>query len=811
MTTKQMTQALVLAAVLAAGPVTGAAAQTLWTVTSNADSGPGSLRDTVAGATPGDTIRFDMARVISPIALSSGQIVLDKDVTIEGPGANLLAIRNTAPLGTTSRVLLVQSGVTVTISGLTVTGGNVLSPENGGGILSTGVLTVSYSTVSGNAATGGFGGGIAAMDGSLTVAHSTISDNFAEHFGGGVLAYAPTVVTHSTISGNRAAHDGGALLSSLRPLTVANSTISGNSATSAGIYVQGGPATFLNSTVSGNSALFFGGLFAQMATVTLRNTILAGNQGTGGDCLSASSQVTAEFSLIASGLNCLYGSKISNLTGDPLLGPLEDNGGPTLTHALQQGSPAIDAGSDAAAMTAGLTTDQRGAGASRFVGGSVDIGAFEYDLQPKFLPAAPLTLERGSVGGASAFVGTAVVGGSQTPVLNVGQVAGGTATGLSFVNPTVVSSGAVFAVTPPVSCTQTGGTIRFRVTDLDGLSGEGDLQVNVVPSTVGGCTCPVGSAGDGTTCTCLPGFYKPAGASSCQPASPGFFVSDAGQIAQTACAVGTYQPNSGAVSCLVADPGHYVAAVASEVQTACDLGKYQPDAGQTGCLLADPGFYVPTIAAVAQLACPVGTTSAAGASACTPIAPVFPTSAVLDTFNRPNGAAGTSWAIGATTLTYRIAGNRLDAQLGGPLVWAPASFGASQEAFVTFAAVDTRSPSQGVLLKVQTGSVPNAGAISVVYDALAQRVRVSTLRTSVPVWQPYAGIAATFVNGDQLGARALANGTVEVYKNGTRVGTVTLSSSDQAFFNAKGGRIGLWTLAASAAFFDDFGGGTSVP
>jgi hypothetical protein len=78
-------------------------------------------------------------------------------------------------------------------------------------------------------------------------------------------------------------------------------------------------------------------------------------------------------------------------------------------------------------------------------------------------------------------------------------------------------------------------------------------------------------------------------------------------------------------------------------------------------------------------------------------------------------------------------------------------------------------------------------------------------------WTLYANNAATFANGDVLGARALENGTVGVYQNGTLVVSVTLNASDQAFFNAKGGKIGLWALAASKAYFDDFGGGAVAP
>jgi hypothetical protein len=100
----------------------------------------------------------------------------------------------------------------------------------------------------------------------------------------------------------------------------------------------------------------------------------------------------------------------------------------------------------------------------------------------------------------------------------------------------------------------------------------------------------------------------------------------------------------------------------------------------------------------------------------------------------------------------------------------------------------------------------------VVYDAKAKAVRVSALRLGRNgAWTLYANQAATFANGDVLGARAKADGTVQIYKNGTLVATVTLNTADQQFFNTKGGKIGIWTAAAPNALFDDFGGGTAAP
>ena len=107
--------------------------------------------------------------------------------------------------------------------------------------------------------------------------------------------------------------------------------------------------------------------------------------------------------------------------------------------------------------------------------------------------------------------------------------------------------------------------------------------------------------------------------------------------------------------------------------------------------------------------------------------------------------------------------------------------------------------------------MPQAGAIGVVYDALAHAVRVSTVRPPNLTWTPYASAPATFVNGDKLGACVDASGVVRIYKNNVVMATVTLSAADKAFFNFRGGKIGLWTRLADEASFDDFGGGTVTP
>lgn len=192
------------------------------------------------------------------------------------------------------------------------------------------------------------------------------------------------------------------------------------------------------------------------------------------------------------------------------------------------------------------------------------------------------------------------------------------------------------------------------------------------------------------------------------------------------------------------------------------------------------------------------------------VRPSFPVTATLDNFNRADGSVGANWQGLTDTRFYRIAANALDVQQGGPLVWKNA-FGSNQEAFITLSTIDGRSPSQGLLLKAQTGSIPTAGTIAVAYDAVAKVVRVSTLRLGNLTWTLYPSQAVTFANGDQLGARALATGNIQLYKNGALMTTITLNTADQNFFNSKGGQIGVWTIAAPNAILDNFGGGTVAP
>jgi hypothetical protein len=332
-----------------------------FTVTNLLDLGAGSLRQAIldANSTSGaDTIDFDSVLSGGIINLSSGQLSITDALSINGLGANLLTI-NAGKQG--FRVFNIDDGtsslIDVTLNGLTITGGQT---DLGGGIFSRENLTLSNSTVRDNQAD--FGGGIDNFEGTLTVSNSTVSGNEASVLGGGIENFEGT-------------------------LNLINSTVSGNTATNGGgINTIRGTLTANNSTLSDNEAILGGGLENFEGTVNLSNTIIA-NSVSGGDCVNRFDGV------IATNINNLIkdGSCSPLLSGDPNLGPLQDNGGPTFTHALLSGSKAINAGNNAA-VPSGVTTDQRGPGFLRLVDGQVDIGAFEVQSTPPPTVSEPSSL-----------------------------------------------------------------------------------------------------------------------------------------------------------------------------------------------------------------------------------------------------------------------------------------------------------------------------------------------------------------------------------------------------------------------------------
>ena len=319
----------------------GARANTI-TVTNTNDSGPGSLRQALADANDGDTI--DATGVSGTILLTSGELQINHNVTINGPGAGNLAVNGNAA----SRVFE-NFASTVTIAALTITNGHPPPVNsNGGGILNHGGLTLSESNVSNSSVFGYFasGGGIS-NGGTLTVTNSTISGNGAYYYGGGIcsLADATLEVIDSTISGNGTYYYGGGIAAV--QVTVTNSTISGNSPE--GIAGLGGQMMIGDTILNAGE---FGVTIPDGGTVTSLGYNLANDAG-GGHLTGPGDQINT----------------------DPLLGPLQDNGGPTFTHRPYTGSPAIDAGNPT--FTPPPVYDQRGPGFDRIVNGRIDIGSIE--------------------------------------------------------------------------------------------------------------------------------------------------------------------------------------------------------------------------------------------------------------------------------------------------------------------------------------------------------------------------------------------------------------------------------------------------
>ncbi|GIK40303.1 MAG: hypothetical protein BroJett011_41360 [Chloroflexota bacterium] len=183
----------------------------------------------------------------------------------------------------------------------------------------------------------------------------------------------------------------------------------------------------------------------------------------------------------------------------------------------------------------------------------------------------------------------------------------------------------------------------------------------------------------------------------------------------------------------------------------------------------------------------------------------FPSTGVVDNFNRANGSVGSAWS--GTTAGYSISSNQLRVGSSGEqhIYWNSASFGADQEAYVSLSTINSSAAEIGLVLKSQSSSGYTAGLIDVLYNPGSQQVQVWTFQSSQGWVQRGANLPVTFVNGDQFGARAKANGQVEVYKNGVVVGTRDVTAWPNY---AQGGYIGLFMYDASNTILDNFGGGT---
>jgi hypothetical protein len=476
-------------------------------VTSNADSGPGTLRSILENACDGAQVTF-AANVTGTITLTSGYLDIEKSVTITGPGANILAINGNAK----ERVFAIGlSNVanTVIISGLTITNG--VTPASGtelfggGGVLiNAGTVNLTDDAITNNDCTNStvnFGGGVDNEGtGSLTITRCSITGNTSiGGLGGGVFSEGTTMlITETTIAGNSTGEGGGGGgLGVGSNSTMFDSTIYGNTASFGGNVITIGeivrsPAlSFGNSIIAGGILVGAGAegadIFNDTADGTGVLTSLNYNliEDTTNDATPTPGQVT------------IGGTKTNNITGvSPNLLPLAIYGGSTQSLLPAPNSPIITKGNPA--PTAAL--DQRAF--PRVIGGTEDIGAVETDY----------ALAATSGGGQSAPISTKFTNPLKATVTESGNdIAGVTVT---FTPP---ASGASATLTPETAVTNPSGVATSPALTANGTTGTYSVTASIgltIPTvsfsltnntcsaiTVGPATIPAGTVGAAYTST----------------------------------------------------------------------------------------------------------------------------------------------------------------------------------------------------------------------------------------------------------------------------------------------------------------------
>jgi hypothetical protein len=406
------------------------------TVTTLSDGGPGSLRALLAQAVNGDTIGFDPA-LSGTLTLTSGELQVGTNVAVVGPAAGLTLSGNFSSrvLEVLPGATVSVSGLTIAQGG-EVSGGGIANrgtlllggvsllgnwaAQQGGALYNAGGLTLTDGFLYGNACGGDGGAVYNAAGATLTVRGSTVYGNGALDAGGGLYNAGSAAVATSTVAADSSA-SGGGLCNAGGSLTLATSAVYDNGATDGGgLYNLNGTLTVNNSTLAQNYALgdgaglwtggaspgavtltnvtltanyvaaggHGGGIFVGSGLPLLRNSLVAGNYGgpdgaTRDDVYGAldgagGNNVIAD----GTGMTGLSFGVNGNFVGtsggpfDPQLGPLQDNGGPTLTCATAPNSLARHLGNpDYADPDA---TDQRGE--ARVADGVIDAGA--YQAQP---------------------------------------------------------------------------------------------------------------------------------------------------------------------------------------------------------------------------------------------------------------------------------------------------------------------------------------------------------------------------------------------------------------------------------------------
>jgi hypothetical protein len=344
---------------------------------------------------------------IDDLVIRTGDLDIDNNITIIGINPSQTII-NAADLG--DRVFDVREGGNLTLNNVTIQGGTAINTEETNGNIGGGIRVnenanaiVNNSVIKNNATeTTGIddsnGGGIANL-GTMRLNNSLVSENLSGDDAGGIYNTGILIIDSSTIAGNFAnaaafedIEAGGAGIYTLGgTLIMTNSTISGNITGDAGggILSEGSTTFIVNSTIANNTAQIGSGILSVNPTddigVILQNSIVADNKGSAD--IEGFFAPNSANNLIGDGNGILLNGVNGNITGDifnpldPQLTPLQDNFGPTPTHALEEGSPAINGGNNDLAVQPGfdpepLTTDQRGL--NRIIDGTVDIGSTEF-------------------------------------------------------------------------------------------------------------------------------------------------------------------------------------------------------------------------------------------------------------------------------------------------------------------------------------------------------------------------------------------------------------------------------------------------
>ncbi|MCA9936956.1 MAG: right-handed parallel beta-helix repeat-containing protein, partial [Anaerolineales bacterium] len=348
---------LVVTAVLAP-TIHAAPAATIYVSNTN-DSGAGSLRGQIAAAAPGDTIQFDASLSGQTITLTSGEIIIDKNLTIDG---STLASPVTISGNNSSRIFYLSSSA-VSMTSLRLINGNGAGSSacDGGAIYLSGsaTLTVDRSEFDNNHASCNGGAIYLFVNSGLTLTNNTFTNNSSLYAGGAVrVANTPSVTVRGNTFVGNTSNEGGALWLSATTLVENNTFFNNNGRVTIYTYET---LTLTNNTFVGNDGVT---VRNSVAYLHMRNNII-------GSCVVAGGTISTNIN------NWIVdGSCSPAYSGDPHLMALADNGGPTQTAALQPDSPAIDLGISAYCPA----TDQRGVARHDGDGNGVatcDLGAYE--------------------------------------------------------------------------------------------------------------------------------------------------------------------------------------------------------------------------------------------------------------------------------------------------------------------------------------------------------------------------------------------------------------------------------------------------